>query len=246
MLDPDEIRRTCTEMHVMDNPEDFLFTVLLADYSRPSKILEIGAGTGAWGIALHKFASSNPSFDFIENFSYASRKFSPGYHWPSNKEELTSFISQSSLVHDNAMDFTIIDMDAEKMSSIDISRYDMIRWDCDFPNHRNIMREVFGSMKDDALFIVDDSALNRCGWRVLVMLEMVFEDKATPLWFGNKSTLWAKPGYPKEKLFDYMSCNKKCFADYRNKTGRMVDELGRKWHHCSTSPFNFDSLFPGS
>jgi hypothetical protein len=245
MYDRTIIKKIRTDLLVMGNDEDLLFTCHFMDFLKPKKILELGAGSGAWGLFLHYFGKGNVQFDFVENFDYANRNFDLDqfWPWPSNKEELELYINSIALQFNKPFNFNIFDIDAKDCVSLDLNIYDVIRWDCEIVNYPSIIKTVVTSMSNNSVLFVDDTSNNKAIHRLITMINLVNEGLVTPLWFGNNQSVWAKPNFPKPLLFSYMEKIKENFIEYIDKRVWPNSEISPKWDHCSTSSYNFKKYF---
>ena len=246
MYNRDLINQVKNELRVMGEVEDLLFNCYFMDFITPNKILELGAGTGAWGSFINYFSNSNVHFDFVENFYYAKRDFrrnNEPWNWPSTKEKLEEHINAMATKRNKPIDFNVIEMDAKDCFSLDLSSYSVIRWDCDFKNYNNIIKNIARAMKDFAVIFVDDTAANNLNHRLITMMNLVNEGELIPIWFGNNQSIWAKPTFPRKLFFQYMRSHKNIFLNYRQKTDWPSSENGPTWYHCTTSSYDFTKNF---
>jgi hypothetical protein len=245
VYDRNLVEKIRDRLWVMGNVEDLLFECHFMDFLKPKKILELGAAAGSWGLLLHYFGSGEVQFDFVENFDYARRNFDQGqpWPWPSNKQELEMHVSSLALEFNKPFNFNVIDMDAKDCTTLNLSSYDIIRWDCEFKNYKNIIKTIATLIKPSSVIFVDDTAINKCSHRLITMMNLVNDGIVCPLWFGNNQSAWVKPIFPRNLLFNYMKDKQDNFLDYREKTGWPYSENGTQWAHCSTSSYDFRKNF---
>ena len=245
MYDRQLIESIHHDLWVMGNTEDLLFECHFMDFFKPKKVLELGAASGAWGLFLHYFGTGSVHFDFVENFEYTRRNFDQGqpWPWPSTKSELENYINSKAEEYNKPFSFNVIEMDAQNCLDLDITEYDIIRWDCDFRNYKNTIGSLVNIMKPTTVFFVDDTAVNKCSHRLITMMNLVNERVVRPLWFGNNQSAWVKPEFYRQAVFSYMKDRESNFLEYRTKSGWPHSENGSRWDHCSTSLHDFRKKF---
>lgn len=176
------------------------------------KALELGAGSGGWPRIINKLGATNIDWILLEDFSWVKQGyFSIDYYWPYNKEDLLRFNHEldASLhveeVIDKQVDYSINSGRLEKYEK----SISAVRIDCDI-SFKEALYIIENSLVDNGVIIIDDCRIN-CGLnRIVLMLSLIENKHAYPVWFGSKES---------------MICKSKEYADYlQNIIAKKIDE----------------------
>jgi hypothetical protein len=234
----DQMQNIINKFNVMAHPQDLSLQILLINYIKPKKILEMGTGSGAWAMAVNELCDIDMRFVLIENFRYINKGFSPSYLWPKDRNELIEHIVTTSK---KEIDFEVLDIDAAYTHNLNLTDVSLIRWDCDIPNPKENISKIIDNTPDNLILIVDDIRPNYCFHRLLTMIDLVRENKISLLWLGIEESAWVKPNVDKNKILNHLENYSDNFTFFQRGTNPFITES--IWEYIRTQDLEFSKLF---
>lgn len=233
-----KIQNIVNKFNVMAHPQDLAFHLLLINYINPTKVLEMGAGAGAWAMAINELSNTSLKFILIENFRYIDKGFSPPYPWPKNKDNLIEYINETS---EKEINFEAIDINAAYTYTLDLKDVSLIRWDCDIPEPKENISKILENTPDNLILIVDDIRPNYCFHRLLTMIDLVRENKLSLLWMGIEESAWVKSTFDKTEILNHLENYSDNFSFFQRGINNFLNDT--IWEYIRTQDLEFSKLF---
>jgi hypothetical protein len=165
---------------------------LLSNFKRnTSSAIEIGSGSAGWPLTMYDLGFNSPSWDLVENFSWASDNIKG--KWPTSPSELEVYIRNSN------PNFKLNEIHAWVPNTS--AQYDLCRIDC-YVDPSWAEEFVSNCLTDDAWLFIDDCKMN-CGFeRIMLANRLVDEGIVHPLWLGGKECLYTKKRVDVQPIVD--------------------------------------------
>lgn len=180
----DEIDCDLITYPAMANAHDTAIQVALMDVAESASVCELGAGTGNWsGIVSRNLCKQDVKFTLVENFSQAEMYKDIGF--PQNCNELSTHMNQFNIK------FDIIEADVDDLPELD-KTVDVMRIDCD-GDYIKLTNWILENGSEKLIVFVDDVRPNVRVDRLLMMHELVRQNKLEFLWAGYEEAAWCKP-----------------------------------------------------
>jgi SAM-dependent methyltransferase len=197
----DPLARILKGIKPMSMYEDLGVVIDILSFTKPNSILELGAGSGSWLLAMNYALDHEIKFVGYEDF-----RLDYNFGWPKTATELTNYMAEKSSSLGKVIDVDIRDediyhIDLEYLKNLNI-KFDVVRLDC--MEQKNKVNEIFYKIlpftSDDCIFLVDDITPNLCPNRFLSYMDKVNDGILKPIWFGIKEGAWCKTAYDSAAL----------------------------------------------
>jgi hypothetical protein len=196
-----DFKQALVEFNPMVTPQDLYMTSELLNFVKPKTILELGAGSGGWILAISKILDYDIKFIGYEDF-----RLDYNLGWPKNKEELTNYITKQNTninvtINDNDIKFVEVDHFRNLNYKFDVVRLDCLEKSRDI---NELFFKIYPYTSDNCIFLVDDITPNLCPNRFLSYMDRVHDGLLKPLWFGKKEGAWCKANIKCNDIQDHI------------------------------------------
>ena len=201
----DPLAQIIKDIKPMSIYEDLGIVIDILSFTKPTNILELGAGSGSWILAMNHALNHKIKFLGYEDF-----RLDYGFGWPKNAEDLRTYMADKAKSLGKTIDVDIRDediyyIDMEHVKNLNI-KFDVVRLDCmeDKRQINELFYKILPFTSDDCIFLVDDITPNLCPNRFLSYMDKVNDGILKPLWFGSKEGAWCKLTYDCVDLQQYI------------------------------------------
>jgi len=201
----DPLSQIIKDIKPMSIYEDLGIVIDILMFTKPTNILELGAGSGSWILSINHALTQNIKFIGYEDF-----RLDYGFGWPKNSQDLKTYMIDKAKNLGKFIDVDIRDediyyIDIEYLKNLNI-KFDVVRLDCmeDKRKINELFYKILPFTSDDCIFLVDDITPNLCPNRFLSYMDKVDDGILKPVWFGAKEGAWCKLTYDCADLQQYI------------------------------------------
>ena len=205
-MDAVDLIKKCEEDYrFMSHWREIFFEYVVLKFHQPKKIIEVGAGSGAWAQTINDLLNYNDlQFLLIEN--YAGPGDEIGYDLPKNELELAEYIRKKT----PNLNFSLsLDYDTDYLG-YDVFRYDAWGYTIDK------LDLIISNLTNNSIIIFDDFAFNKDPDLVLMVLTLAKDKKIFPIYASNKISCWSNNQEYSKKIITYLKDNKEFIVNNTN------------------------------